>query len=87
MGFDFEASSQSGVVGGVVPGSAAHAAGLRDGQKLLGWSFGGRDPATPVKLRVDGGEGARPVSYLPNDGSVSAPRLTLAPGAACGDLP
>lgn len=89
MGFDFEASSRSGVVGGVVPGSAAHAAGLRDGQKLLGWSFGGRDPATPVELRVDGGEGSRRVSYLPNDGSVSAPSLRLQAenGAACSDIP
>lgn len=87
LGFDFQASRQSGVVAGVVPGSAAHAAGLRDGQKLLGWSFGGSDPATPVELRVDGGEGPRRLSYLPNDGSVSAPRLSLAPDAACRDVP
>lgn len=37
LGFDFAATKASGEVAGVVAGSAAHEAGLRDGQSVVGW--------------------------------------------------
>jgi hypothetical protein len=48
-----------------VKASAAEEAGLRDGQKLLGWSIHG-DAARQVELTVAEGSGARSVRYLPH---------------------
>jgi predicted metalloprotease with PDZ domain len=86
LGFDFDRSSAGGRVVGVVEGSAAHAAGLRDGQPLHHWSIHWDDGGQPVELvvEIDGEQG--PVSYLPQGAALTVPRFTLVEGADCGAL-
>jgi predicted metalloprotease with PDZ domain len=68
LGFDFEALRETREIRGVVDGSAAHRAGLRDGHKLAGGvSLSFNDVSTPVTLKVRPAEGGETieVSYLP----------------------
>lgn len=65
LGFDRQASLEARRVSGVVRGSAAWRAGLRDGQRLLGWSIHGGRPDKRVELKVQVGEKRIPVSYYP----------------------
>lgn len=65
LGFD-PASLQARQVRGVVPGSAAHAAGLRDGMLLQGWSLHHGDTSRPVQLWVGtAGSPPRELTWLP----------------------
>lgn len=78
LGLD-RASFESRRATGVVPGGPAHAAGLREGMPLRGWSVHGDDTSQDVELTVapDDGIGApRVLRYRPVDGSVQ--RLPLA---------
>ncbi len=56
--FDADASQREGKVVGVREGSMAHKAGLRDGQKLLGFTIKGGSPTQPptglVDVEIDG---------------------------------
>jgi predicted metalloprotease with PDZ domain len=70
LGFDFDRSRETQTVTGLVAGSAAEKAGLREGQRLAGWSVRQGDATEPVKIRVRTWMGEKVVRYLP----VSAPR-------------
>ncbi len=79
LGFDRERLIKDKLVDGVVPGSAAWAAGLRDGQPIQGASIYGNDVnrAVQVKLRQDDGS-VREVSFLPRAAQgVRVPQLKL----------
>lgn len=66
LGFDFDRFAKDRVVAGVDPNGAAHAAGLRDGQKRSGGVsiyFGDTSREIELKVKDDGGE--KTVRFLP----------------------
>lgn len=66
LGFDFDKFAKERIVSGVVPGSAAHDAGLRNGQTRNGGvslTFG--DTTNPIELKVKDGEALKVVKYVP----------------------
>jgi predicted metalloprotease with PDZ domain len=65
-GFDADTSLKSGVITGVAPDGAAHAAGLRDGMKRLGRE-GGLDGDSTVEIGyvVSDAAGKRTIRYRP----------------------
>jgi predicted metalloprotease with PDZ domain len=65
LGFDFETARTSRITAQVVKNSAAYAAGVRDGQKILSVSvqFGKTDK--PVKLKIEEGGQSREITYFP----------------------
>ena len=71
---------------GVVPDGPAHAAGLRDGMTLLGWSVYRDDVERDVELTVEGSAaaaGPRTLRYRPVDGSSERlPVVRVRPDAA-----
>ena len=85
LGFDFEASKEEKIVTGVKEGSSAFQAGLRDGQRLRGWSVHGSRPDREVELKIqDGEEGERTISYLPQGEPIDVPQLS--PRESVSDL-
>jgi predicted metalloprotease with PDZ domain len=55
LGFDRQATrNETKTVSGVEPGGKAFEAGLRDGQKLVGWSFNFGDSSMQIRLTIDG---------------------------------
>ncbi|RYY99617.1 MAG: hypothetical protein EOO11_04315, partial [Chitinophagaceae bacterium] len=66
LGFGSASLRKGGQVDGVVAGSAAWKAGLRNGMVLQGWSFVNNDVSRPVTLKVeDGNGGLKAINYLP----------------------
>ncbi len=82
LGFDFPASQATKRVTGVVPGSRAAAAGLRDGDPITGWSINLGQPEKLVELQV----GGRTLSYLPQGDPVDVPVFTIADAKACAKI-
>jgi predicted metalloprotease with PDZ domain len=64
LGFDRERSLKDQRVRGLVPGSAAEKAGLREGDDLLGWQIL-VDTAKKTTLQVRRGNQARDIEYFP----------------------
>ncbi len=67
-GFDFNATSRANwVITGVIEGSRAWEAGLRDGMTLTSWSEDSRDrdPSVPKTAGVLDGETKREITWLP----------------------
>jgi predicted metalloprotease with PDZ domain len=77
LGFDFDASQSARVVRGVASGSAAEAAGLRDGMPVRGLSFFFGRADVPVEVRVVEGDVERTISYLPQGRPVASYRFAL----------
>jgi predicted metalloprotease with PDZ domain len=66
LGFDRSSiTSDAKQVVGVKPGSEAYKAGLRDGQKLLGWSIYNGDPTKEVRLTIKTDNGKQVLTYYP----------------------
>lgn len=88
LGFDFEASKEEKIVIGVEEGSSAFRAGLRDGQRLKGWSVHGSRPDREVELKIEDGEGERMISYFPQGEPIHVPRLSLGESVSnlCSDI-
>jgi predicted metalloprotease with PDZ domain len=81
LGFDRRSTkSEDKLVSLVEPGSEAWKAGLRDGQKLAGWSFNFGDASKPVRLTIKTAQYERAISYYPRGPEVSIQRLTLDSG-------
>jgi predicted metalloprotease with PDZ domain len=76
-GFDIDASLNSRIITAVRAGSAAHAAGLRDGQSILGWSILPGDPDRQFELTVRGQNGPLPIRFLPRGEQMIVPRYEL----------
>jgi predicted metalloprotease with PDZ domain len=64
LGFDQTRSLADRKVRGLVSGSAAEKAGLREGDRLLGWSLQS-DPDMPTRLQVQRGGRAETITYYP----------------------
>jgi predicted metalloprotease with PDZ domain len=65
MGFQADTSFKTRVISGVVPGSNAHRAGLRDGQKWVSGGFVHGDPNRLTKLTVIEGDTQKVVQFYP----------------------
>ncbi len=74
LGFDESASQSSGMISGVVEGSRAHDAGLRNGQKLRGWSYNRDEIDRPVELTVEQDGKEQKLRYVPAGAEVSIPK-------------
>lgn len=83
-GFELEASLAARVVSGVRAGSAAHAAGLRDGQPLAGFSVQRGEPDREISLTVREGGGSRTIAFFPRGEPVAVPEYRRAAGGAEG---
>ena len=82
LGFDQATSIAARQLSGVLPSGPAHAAGLRDGMPLLGWSIYGGDVEREVELTLGPKESLRTVRYRPVDGRAQQlPTLVVRPGA------
>ncbi len=80
-GFDLDGALQSKVAAGVREGSAAHAAGLRDGQPITGFSVYHADPDREITLNVKEDGEARSITFYPRGAPVRIPRYqSAAPG-------
>jgi predicted metalloprotease with PDZ domain len=82
LGFDrrsIDRRSTAGdrIVFGVEPGSEAYKAGVRDGQKLVGWSFNFGDTAKEVRLRTETAHGDLILTYYPRGAKVSLQQFSL----------
>lgn len=87
-GFDLAATERAGgVLSGVDPASAAHAAGLRDGMRIVRREAGSiGDSAVELAYRVQDGTGERVIRYLPRGrGLVTFQRVTPAPGVSAAE--
>lgn len=66
LGFDFEHLLQTKEFSGVMPGTAAYEAGIRNGQKLVGGiSISLGDTTKEVEFKVSDNEGEKTIRYLP----------------------
>ncbi len=89
LGFDLDASRESGLAESVQEGGPAWRAGLREDQDLAGWSVWGRDPAREVVLTLRDPDGTeRELRYLPQGEPVSVPQLRVPDSGSegCGDV-
>jgi predicted metalloprotease with PDZ domain len=80
-GFDVEASVKAKVATGVVEGSEAHRAGLRNDQALKGWSISHGRTDLPIELTVVDSGAERRLSFFPRGKPVPVPRFRVRPGA------
>jgi len=75
LGFDRKSTNH--MVFAVEPGSEAFKAGLRDGQKLVGWSVEVGDPSKQARLTIDAEDGKRVLTYYPRGPAVSLQQFKL----------
>jgi predicted metalloprotease with PDZ domain len=80
LGFDIRSTRGNSIVMGVESGSEAYKTGLRDGQKLLGWSFDLGDTSREVRLRVESEHVDRVLKYYPQGPEVLVQQLSLDKG-------
>jgi predicted metalloprotease with PDZ domain len=88
VGFEEAAARSRHVMAGVVAGSSAYRAGLRNGQRVVSWKVHRGDFRVPAEVVIDEGGANRTVSYLPQGKAVSVVQFS-AEGelpAACGKL-
>lgn len=84
LGFDFEAARSERVIRGLVAGSAAERAGLREGDGIAGLSLAPGDATHPVRMTLRGDDGPREVEFLPCSATIEVPSYRFQDGADCG---
>jgi predicted metalloprotease with PDZ domain len=85
-GLDLTQSHARGVITGVVAEGPAYAAGLRDGQKLLGISVDNGDPEHLAKFKVRTEAGDQWLSFYPRGKTVKAWQYQLDEDRPCEGL-
>lgn len=85
LGFDLDASIANGKLTGVRAGSAAEAAGVRDGQGLASISYD-RRVDRPVRLEVVVDGNRKAIEFLPHGPKRPVPAVEVVPGAGCDAL-
>ena len=78
LGFDETAFRETRLLKGVRPGSAAHRAGLRNGQRVLGWTIHFDDTDREAELIVEENGAIMQVHYLPRGPGIEVPFFTAA---------
>lgn len=82
LGFDHQGSMKERRVIGLVPGSAAERAGLRDGDNLRSWSIQFDDPMHDAQLSVERDGIVLAINYLPaSNATVAGVEYVQRPGA------
>jgi predicted metalloprotease with PDZ domain len=84
LGFD-RASLEAHVVRGVVRGSAAERAGLRDGQKVRGGSVWFGDLSRDARIDIEDAGGRRSIVYSPRGPKEMVPQYRLDAAAVARD--
>jgi len=79
-GFDVKGSIDARRVTGVRPDGAAYAAGLRDGQQLVGWSIDNGHSEILARFTVQPDTVRQRISYYPRGAGGLVPQLHLADG-------
>jgi len=79
VGFDTITARESGRVSGVREDSAAHDAGVRDGQEVLGWSIENGRTDREIELNVRESGERRTIRWYPRGEEVFVPRYVRAP--------
>jgi predicted metalloprotease with PDZ domain len=74
IGFNLGRSTRTRIVSGVDSGGAAFRAGLRNGQKLKGWSIYNGDPTHDAVLTVQEDSAARKIVFRPAGPLTAVPR-------------
>ena len=82
LGFDLQASQAAKSITGLVPGSAAERAGLREGDAVQGWSIYFNKPEVPVEITT----GGKHITYLPQGAPVEVPVFAVADASSCPKL-
>lgn len=77
LGFDREESFQTGKVSGVVEGSPAWQAGLRDGQRVRAFRGGAENADVPVHLTIHDESGEHELQWLPRGAPLEVPAFVL----------
>jgi predicted metalloprotease with PDZ domain len=78
LGFDRRSvKSEDKIVFGVEADSEAWKAGLRDGQRLVGWSIHNGDASKEVRLTIQTADGELVLRYYPRGSDISIQRFTL----------
>ena len=80
LGFEADAAFKAGAIVGVREGSAAHAAGLRNGQRLHGYSATLGDPSQPAEMTVEIDGVLTKLAYLPRGPVRAVPQFHVVPG-------
>jgi predicted metalloprotease with PDZ domain len=86
LGFDIDKSRTTKILSGVVDGEPAFRAGLRDGEKLLGFSYSKYDPDRQARLTIASGGETKRITYLPQGRPAQAWRYTLNSALSCNGL-
>jgi predicted metalloprotease with PDZ domain len=68
-GFDIESTRTKKAVSGLLPGSAAAQAGLREGDSVIAWYLSG-DPSVEVRVKVRRGEEDEWIVYFPRGAGI-----------------
>lgn len=83
LGFDSRSSFANRVISGVIQGSAAERAGLRDGMTMKGWSGRNGDATYEVNVTVIEKEVPREIKFFPASAkTIRLPVFTVKPDAA-----
>lgn len=88
IGFDFDASRRVGRVVDVRKGSAAWKAGLRNGQKLMGWSvtYGAVDKPAELTIQGESPGSFRTIRYIPQRDAVPVPQFEISKPTRCSEV-
>jgi predicted metalloprotease with PDZ domain len=80
LGFDRKSTqTEDNLVSGAEPGSEAWKAGVRNGQKLVGWSINFGDTSKPVRLKIRTAQDEQTLTYFPRGPEISVQQFTLDP--------
>ncbi len=77
LGFDSEGSMKEGRLVGVREGSTAYQAGLRSGQKVLGYSVENGKVDVPATVWIEGEHGERAITFLPQGARTLVPQILV----------
>lgn len=79
-GFDVDASLQAKAAKGVREGGPAHAAGLREGQEITGFSVHRGDPDRAIELKIRANGVEQGLRFLPRGEALTIPEYVLDSG-------
>lgn len=85
LGFDFDASTAAHSVIGLRPGGPAFQAGLRDGQRLAGWSVYNDQPDKIATLTIQTDTGRQTIEYYPKGKTITLQQYHIDPQAYSRD--
>jgi len=82
LGFDINALLRDKTIAGLKDGSAAEGAGLREGQRVLGFSpIVPGDTGQPIEITIQDMSGTRSISFYPQGARVAVPQYVPIKGA------